>query len=97
MFGLDGAVDSIRIDESIDLLKQHMGTDESIKPLIAILEKVSDNPYNTALIDELAEVFNGLGVTRGAVLTFAPYIGTVLQDDPFEGEDPFEGIDPFDD
>jgi hypothetical protein len=32
------------------------------------------------LLDRLSDVFGGLGLLQGAVLTYAPYLSTVLSD-----------------
>jgi len=93
MFDLGGAVDAGRIDESIELLKQHI-QDAEIKPMIEVLESMSENPYDLALLDRLSEEFGKLGFLQGAVLTYAPYISVILPDDPFAE---LVGNDPFDD
>jgi hypothetical protein len=92
MFDMGGSIDAGRIDESIDLLKQHVQEPE-IKPMLEVLESMSENPYDYALLDRLSEEFGKLGFLQGAVLTYAPYISTILPDDPF----PDLVDDPFDD
>ena len=92
MFDMGGSIDAGRIDESIDLLKQHVQEAE-IKPMLEVLELMSENPYDYALLDRLSEEFGKLGFLQGAVLTYAPYISMILPDDPF----PDLVDDPFDD
>ena len=92
MFDMGGSIDAGRIDESIDLLKQHVQEAE-IKPMLEVLELMSENPYDYALLDRLSEEFGKLGFLQGAVLTYAPYISIILPDDPF----PDLVDDPFDD
>jgi len=92
MFDMGGSIDAGRIDESIDLLKQHVQEAE-IKPMLEVLQLMSENPYDYALLDRLSEEFGKLGFLQGAVLTYAPYISTILPDDPF----PDLVDDPFDD
>ena len=92
MFDMGGSIDAGRIDESIDLLKQHVQEPE-IKPMLEVLESMSENPYDYALLDRLSEEFGKLGFLQGAVLTYAPYISIILPDDPF----PDLVDDPFDD
>jgi hypothetical protein len=91
MFEMDSSIDAGRIDESIDLLKQHIEEPE-IKPLLEVLEAMSENPYDQALLDRLSEEFGKLGFLQGAVLTYAPYISIILPDDPFADlvDDPFD-------
>lgn len=92
MFDLGGSIDAGRIDESIDLLKQHIDQPE-IKPLLEVLESMSENPYDQALLDRMSEEFGKLGFLQGAVLTYAPYISVILPDDPFPDlvdDDPFD-------
>ena len=92
MFDLGGAVDAGRVDESIELLKQHI-QDAEIKPMIEVLESMSENPYDLKLLDRLSEEFGKLGFLQGAVLTYAPYISVILPDDPFPDlldDDPFD-------
>jgi len=91
MFEMDSSIDAGRVDESIDLLKQHIEEPE-IKPLLEVLEAMSENPYDQALLDRLSEEFGKLGFLQGAVLTYAPYISIILPDDPFADlvDDPFD-------
>ena len=37
-----------------------------------------------APLDRLAQAFDDLGPRQGAVLTYAPYVGLLLSDDPFD-------------
>jgi len=71
------------IEESIRLLKQYVGGGE-IAPLLEVLEALKLSPQDEALVERLFESFHALGITQGAVLTYAPYIGLVMSDDPFE-------------
>jgi len=71
-----------RIDEAIQMLNQHLGTEE-IKPLLTALETLKENPENESHFDQLAKVFDDLGPRQGAVLTYAPYVSLLLSDDPF--------------
>ena len=71
------------IETSISMLKQYVGGDD-IAPLLDVLESLSADPRNTALLDQLSDVFDGLGLLQGAVLTYAPYLSTLLSDDLFD-------------
>jgi hypothetical protein len=61
------------------MLKQYVAEDD-IAPLIDVLESLAADPRNEALLDRLSGVFGGLGLLQGAVLTYAPYLSTVLSD-----------------
>ena len=68
------------------MLNQYL-SDEDIGPLITLLKSLVADPHNNALRDDLSHVFNDLGFLQGAVLTYAPYIATILPNDPFDGAD----------
>ena len=76
------AVDPQSIENSIQMLKQHLG-EEEITPLLAVLEALVEDPQNETLVKQLSDVFGGLGILQGAVLTYAPFIAIVLSDNPF--------------
>lgn len=75
-------IDSVRIDESIELLKQFVN-DSSIEPLLSALEALKKDPDNESLLDAMTKTFAALGIVQGAVLTYAPYVGIILSDDIF--------------
>lgn len=64
------------------MLKQYLG-DEEITPLLAVLEALAKDPQNAALLEQLSDVFGGLGILQGAVLTYAPCIAIILSDHLF--------------
>jgi hypothetical protein len=70
-------VDLYRIDTSIKMLKQYLAEDD-IAPLIDVLEALAADPRNKALLGQLSDVFDGLGLLQGAVLTYAPYVSIAL-------------------
>ena len=76
-------VDLHRIETSIMMLKQYLAG-EDIAPLIEVLESLAADPRNEVLLGRLADVFDGLGLLQGAVLTYAPYISIVLAGRPFD-------------
>ena len=78
-------VDLQRIETSIMMLKQYLAEDD-IAPLIDVLESLAADPRNEALLGQLSDVFDGLGLLQGAVLTYAPYISTVLAGDLFDDD-----------
>ena len=67
----------MRIDESIGLIKQFI-QDPAIEPLISALEALKDDPGNASLLNDLSETFASMNVVQGAVLIYAPYIGTIV-------------------
>jgi hypothetical protein len=75
-----------RIETSIMMLKQHLAEDD-IAPLIDVLESLAADPRNEALLGQLSNVFDGLGLLQGAVLTYAPYISIVLAGQQFDDMD----------
>lgn len=79
-------IDAELIETSIIMLKRYVGEDD-IAPLIDVLESISAAPRNEALLDQLSDVFDGLGLLQGAVLTYAPYLSTLLSDDLFSDTD----------
>lgn len=70
------------IDISIQMLEQHLDTEE-IKPLLTALEALKAEPENESCFSQLVQAFDDLGPRQGAVLTYAPYVSILLSDDPF--------------
>jgi hypothetical protein len=70
------------VEESIAMLETHLDAAQ-IAPLIAVLREMAEAPQDAALLARLSDVFAGLGMLQGAVLTYAPAIGALLSDDPF--------------
>lgn len=70
------------VENAISMLETYVNNDE-IKPLIAALESLKQAPQDHSKLVVLATVFNELGSSQGAVLTYAPYISIMLSDDPF--------------
>lgn len=75
-------VNAASIDSSIDMLEQHLDSEE-IRPLLRALEALKAEPENESRLGELVNAFDDLGSRQGAVLTYAPYITVLLSDDPF--------------
>lgn len=86
MSSASDAVDLQRIETSIMMLKQYLAEDD-IAPLIDVLESLAADPRNEALLGQLSDVFDGLGLLQGAVLTYAPYISIVLAGHLFDDTD----------
>ncbi|MFT5656973.1 MAG: hypothetical protein ACI9KN_000244 [Gammaproteobacteria bacterium] len=70
------------VDIAIQMLNQYMDAEE-IKPLLTALETLKQDPENESSFGQLVEAFDNLGPQQGAVLTYAPYVNTLLSDDPF--------------
>ncbi len=75
-------LDSARIEEAIEMLKSYLNSEDTV-PLITALEELKSDPGSQTLQGQVIHAFNGLGPTQGAVLTYAPYVGILLSDDPF--------------
>ncbi len=78
-------IDTVKIDDSIQMLNKYI-KETSIMPLISILEELKQEPNNKLLLAQVSDALKDLGVMKGAVLTYAPYVWTMLSEDPF-GED----------
>jgi hypothetical protein len=76
-------IDVAAIGSSIEQLQEHFGEDD-VAPLVAVLEAMKRNPQDSALMDQLSKVFDGLGIMQGAVLTYAPYLAVILSDSSFD-------------
>lgn len=76
-------VDPEKVESAIKVLNKFI-EDESIKPLISLLEALKKDPEKKSLLAEVSNALNELGVMKGAVLTYAPYVWTMLSEDPFD-------------
>ncbi len=70
------------LDNAIRMLQTYVNNEE-IQPLIAALESLKQAPQEHSRLVNVATVFNELGSSQGAVLTYAPYVSIILSDDPF--------------
>ena len=82
MKNMTGKVDVARIEEAIQMLNTYV-KDASVKPFISILEAIKQEPDNEALLVQLYDAFQNLGITQGAVLTYAPSIYNLISGNPF--------------
>ena len=85
MMDVPDEIHAMRIDESIRMLNTYV-KESSIKPVITLLEALKQDPSNESLLVQLSETLDTLGVTQGAVLTYAPYVSILLSDDLFGSE-----------
>lgn len=70
------------VENSIKMLQTYVDNEET-QPLIVALESLKQSPEDHEKLVAVAAVFNELGASQGAVLTYAPYITIMLSDDPF--------------
>jgi hypothetical protein len=77
-----GNKDVVDIDNAIQMLNKY-AKEDSLKPLISILEALKQDPTNESLSDELTVTWRNLGVYQGTVLTYVPYFYTLIPDDIF--------------
>jgi hypothetical protein len=76
-------VNIAEVDTAIRMLETHLEPSQ-VEPLIKTLQELREAPEDYAKLVELAQVFGDLGSVQGAVLTYAPYVGVLLSDDPFD-------------
>ena len=79
-------INAEHIESSIAMLKRYVH-DDDIAPLIDVLESIKAAPRDEALLDQLSDVFDGLGLLQGVVLTYAPYLSTLLSNGLFDEAD----------
>ncbi len=83
---LDKIISKVNVEEistAIQMLEQYVDADD-VKPLISSLAELQQDPQSEAKLLQVLESFNGLGVSQGAVLTYAPYVSSLLSDDPYD-------------
>jgi len=71
------------IENAANMLSEYVG-EEQIGPFLSALKALQADPRNEARLSAMIEEFKALGPRQGAVLTYAPYIGILLSDDPFK-------------
>ena len=82
---MENATDSLDvadIDNAIQMLNKY-AREDSIKPLISILEALREDLHNESLLAQLTDTWRNLGVYQGTVLTYVPYFYTLIPDDIF--------------
>ena len=82
MKNMSGNVDVARIEEAIHMLNTYV-EDASVEPFVSILEALKQDPDNESLLGQLYDEFKNLGISKGAVLTYAPAIYDLIVRDPF--------------
>lgn len=69
------------LESSIQMLSEYVDS-AGIGALMDALEALREEPEDRQKLLHLAREFDALGPNQGAVLTYAPYIGVLLSDDP---------------
>ena len=85
MNDITSKVDAEKIETSIQLLNEHVN-DEIIKPVILVLEELKNDSDNASLIVKLVDTLDTIGVMKGAILTYAPYVAILISYDLFEDD-----------
>ena len=78
-------MNAANLDDAIQMLNTY-AKEDSLKPLISILEALKQDPTNASLAAKLTDTWRNLGVYQGTVLTYVPYFYTLIPDDIF-GDD----------
>lgn len=78
-------IDVEEIETAIKLLNTYVN-DGSIDPVVLALEALIKDPDNEALITGLLDSLDSIGVMKGAVLSYAPYIALLVSNGLFEDE-----------
>lgn len=68
-----------RLAADIAMLKTYLNEDD-IRPLLDSLEVLQAEPKSEIAFRKVLDVFDQLGITQGAVLTYAPYLKVVLSE-----------------
>ena len=77
-----GIIDVERLDEAIDMLNTY-ASENGLESFISILEALKQEPANEALLADLVDAFENLGLNQGVVLTYAPSIYSLIVVNPF--------------
>jgi len=74
-----------KIEESIDSLTTYV-KEGGVDAVIAVLKAIKANPEDLTLLDQLSDSMTPLGVWKGAVLNYAPYVAILMSRDLFEDD-----------
>lgn len=78
-------IKAVDLEKAILLLNKY-AMEDSIKPLITILEALRQDLKNELLLAQLTDTWRNLGIYQGTVLTYVPKFYTWIPDDIF-GDD----------
>lgn len=73
-------VDTDRLQLTLDMLRRYIDADD-IQPYLDALETLKANPQDSDSFRGMLDAFNDLGPMQGAVLSYAPYIVSLMSDD----------------
>lgn len=76
---------AIMIDESIKMLEKYLDS-KDIASLISALKAFNNDPWNESCQKQVLKSFHQLDTTQGAVLTYAPYLITLMSNNPFQDD-----------
>lgn len=82
------------LETSVYMLRTHAQNAETT-PLIELLEALQKDPDSAAALADVINTFNSLGSAQGLVLTYAPYVGTLITDGLFPDDDQDDDNDVF--
>lgn len=71
-----------KIEIAIEMLNTY-ASEDGLESFILVLEKLKQDPDNESVLQEVADAFQNLGLTQGAVLTYAPSIYEFIVKNPF--------------
>jgi hypothetical protein len=69
-----------QLQATLDMLRSYLD-DDDIKPFLDSLEALKADPENQTRLTDVFAAFNQLGPRQGAVLTYAPYMVSLMSDD----------------
>lgn len=72
-------VDANKVGDAIRLLTTYLEAQE-VAPLTMALEALKAEPESEVRLAQVVEAFCALGVSQGAALTYAPYLGVLMSD-----------------
>jgi hypothetical protein len=72
-------VNADRLATDIEMLKAYLEEDD-IRPLLESIDALMATPDSEAAFKNVLDAFNQLGITQGAVLTYAPYLKVLLSE-----------------
>ncbi len=78
-------INIFKIEESIDSLTTYV-KEPGVESVIAVLEAIKETPEDVTLLKQLSDSMTPLGVWKGAVLNYAPYVAILMSRDLFEDD-----------
>lgn len=66
-----------RLEEDMTMLKSYLDVND-IQSLLETIDVLKSKPNSEAALQDMIKAFNDLGLSQGAVLTYAPYLKVLL-------------------